>query len=303
MLRAAVPPRAVSPCTRWLALHHARVHRRAISYTYGRNERDPYQTITEQPEEVTTALAKELETRGAHTAQRDLRTSLLCDLSGAVLEVGTGTGIIAREVARLPAVKSVVGVDPSELFLERARKLGGPKERYEVGVSTAVGGSVADGSIDHAIMWTTLVHIPEADHAATFAELRRCLKPGGTLHIFDLDASGWDFRTREHDPLAPPVAAWLEALLPDKYTMRRLPKALTRGGFAPSPLQLTTILDTERDSYGFFFVKRAIGHFVDAQVCGAPLVEAMQVEVERRVSAGEFQMAHSYAHLRAKRVA
>jgi len=200
-------------------------------------------------------------------------------------------------------VETVIGVDPSEIFLERARKLGGPKERYQVGVSTGMGGSIADNSIDHAIMWTTLVHIPETEHAATFAELRRCLKPGGMLHIFDLDASGWDFRAREHDPLAPPVEAWLEALLPDKYTMRRLPKALTRGGFAPAPLQLTTILDTERDSYGFFFVKRAIGNFVDAQVCGTPLIDAMMAEVERRVSAGEFQMAHSYAHLRATLVA
>lgn len=42
---------------------------------------------------------------------------------GRVLEIGCGTGAIARVLAARPGVGEVVGVDPSPVFLDRARQL------------------------------------------------------------------------------------------------------------------------------------------------------------------------------------
>ena len=269
---------------------------RSISYVYGKNDRDPYQSITTQPEEMTTKLAGVLEMRVADKGQQALRTKLLAGISGHVLEVGTGTGAVAREIARLPGVERVTGVDPSPAFLRKAREVGGANEHYVEGSSTSL--DVSSGSIDHCVLWTTLCHIPQADHSATFGEILRTLRPGGTLHIFDNDPSGWDFRMHAHDPLHAPLNFFLDMGFPDRYLLRRAPLGLADAGFEVGPLRLHTILDTTADSYGYQFVLlRSIDTFASFGVVGAPMIAALRDEAARRVTTGEFQMALSYAHI------
>lgn len=274
-----------------------RIARRSISWTYGRNERDPYQTIKSQPQEVIGQLSDMLEQRASETKQRQLRAELLGGLVGDVCEVGTGTGAVARDVARMSGVKSVVGVDPSPAFLEKARAnmTDAQKESYVEGEATAL--PLADASVDSVILWTTLIHIPETEHGAALAEAKRVLKPGGTIHLFDNDPVGWNFRMFEHDPLNAPVQAWIDAVVPDKYTMRRAPKILTHAGFDVKPLRLLTIIDNSADSYGYWFVKRAINEYAGTKTCGTPMIQAMLNEAERRVKNGEFQMGLSYGYL------
>ena len=266
---------------------------------------DPFQTITEQKEEVVSKLAIALECRAAEPAQIALRSELLGSLSGAVLEVGTGTGAVARTVAANPAVSSVVGIDPSKTFLEKACALGGPKEKYVEAYSTDLTGAVAAESIDHALLWLTLGHIPREAHEATFRELHRILKPGGTLHVFDNDPCSWDFRMHPHDPLNAPVQALIDFFAEDRHLMRRVPTALGSHGFLAQPLRIHTILDTSAESYGYKFVMlRALEMFREIagpKIVGAPLIDAMKMEALRRVNAGEFQMALSYAYIRAER--
>jgi len=276
---------------------------RSISYTYGRVGGDPYATITKQPEEVTSSLAGALELRAKEQTQRSLRMELLGELHGHVVEVGTGTGAIAREVAKMESVTAVTGIDPSRAFLRRAKELAGPKERYEEAFSTNLR-SVDDASVDHALLWTTLLHIPEEEHAQTFSELRRVLKAGGTLHVFDNDPCAWDFRMCTHDPLVVPVQAMLEATVPDRFVMRRVPQQLSAAGLKTAPLRLHTVLDTSAESYGYqSILLRAIEEFAATKVVGAPMIDAMKAEAERRVATGEFAMALSFGYISATKPA
>ncbi|KAL3930400.1 MAG: hypothetical protein SGPRY_001556, partial [Prymnesium sp.] len=183
--------------------------------------------------------------------QRALRMDLLGELHGTVLDVGAGTGAIARELGEMPRVKKVLAIDPSPAFLDRARSQGGPKERYLEAYSTTLSDSVESSSVDHALLWTTLMHIPERDHAATFSEMIRVLKPGGILHVFDNDPCAWDFRMRTHDPLAAVVQAWMDTMIPDRFLIRRAPKMLSMAGFEVEPLTIHTSVDTTTDSYGY----------------------------------------------------
>src|SRR5262245_25238375 len=69
-------------------------------------------------------LAAVLETRGADPRQQAMRRAFLADVpfpAGArVLEVGCGTGVLTRALARWPNVAAAVGSDLAPILLARA---------------------------------------------------------------------------------------------------------------------------------------------------------------------------------------
>ncbi len=95
---------------------------------------------------------------------------------GALADVGCGTGISTRLFAERGL--DVVGVDPNEAMLERARAAGG-SARYQRGEAAATG--LAAASLD-------LVTVAQAFHwfdvETTLAEFRRILRPAGACAVF-----------------------------------------------------------------------------------------------------------------------
>ena len=93
-----------------------------------------------------------------------------------VLDVATGTGLVARDIARRYEVR-VVGLDQSAEMLARA------SERRKPGVVFVRGDGqrvpFADASFD-AVSFTYLLRYVD-DPAATIAELARVLRPGGVM--------------------------------------------------------------------------------------------------------------------------
>src|SRR5690606_2429461 len=89
-------------------------------------------------------LADVLETRGADAQQQRMRDALLTDIGfparARVLDVGCGTGVLTRRLARWPNVDSVVGVDLAPSLLGRARTLCAalPNVAFEEGDATAL---------------------------------------------------------------------------------------------------------------------------------------------------------------------
>jgi len=98
-----------------------------------------------------------------------------------VVDVGVGTGLVAREAAALlGAPEAVVGVDPSPAMLENAvlpagvRLLEGSAERIPL----------PDASVDFLSMGYALRHV--SDLAVAFREFFRVLQPGGTVLILEI---------------------------------------------------------------------------------------------------------------------
>jgi len=261
---------------------------------------DPYSSIAAQPSEVTDKLAGVLEMRAAQTEQTHLRDHLLMQkLHGSVLEIGAGTGAITRAIAALPSVTEVTGLDPSAAFLDAARANAGPKEIYVEGYSTSL--PVADASADAVVLWTTLSHIPVEQHAESYAEILRVLKPGGVLHVFDNDLGSWEGRLHERDPLDVPVRAFLD-LNADPLALRKIPVALAASGFEVGPYTVHTVVDEAEDTYGYQFIMlRGIDMFADKGIVGQPMIEAMKAEAARRVAAGEFRMVLGYGYVAAQK--
>lgn len=98
-----------------------------------------------------------------------------------VLDVGTGTGLVAREaVAVVGPSGSVVGVDPSEQMLQRAAK--------SLGIRTIRGTAESlpfeNESFDFLTLGYAMRHL--SDLNAAFAEFARVLKPGGTACVLEV---------------------------------------------------------------------------------------------------------------------
>jgi len=129
-----------------------------------------------------------------------LRTRAVAGLEGEVLEVGFGSGL---NVPLYPSgVTKVLAVDPATVGRKLAadRVAASPIPVEYVGLD---GQSLplADESVDHALSTWTLCTIPDVGRA--LEEIRRVLRPGGTLHFLEHGLS-----------TDPKVARWQHRLTP-----------------------------------------------------------------------------------------
>lgn len=98
-----------------------------------------------------------------------------------VLDVATGTGLLAREAIELVGDDGqVFGVDPSIGMLRQARSLVSLRPVLGAGESLPL----ADASFDFVSMGYALRHLP--DLRVALAEFLRVLKPGGRVCILEL---------------------------------------------------------------------------------------------------------------------
>lgn len=153
------------------------------------------------------------------------RSRVCAGLSGEVVEVGFGSGLNVPFYSA--AVTRVAAVEPSDtgwrLGAKNVASASVPIERAGLDGQRL---PFADDTFDSALSTWTLCTIPDAD--AALQELRRVLKPGGTLHFV------------EHG-LAPEekVQRWQHRLNPVQRTVaggcnlnRDIPRLVQDAGFA-----------------------------------------------------------------------
>lgn len=98
-----------------------------------------------------------------------------------VLDVAVGTGLVAGEALKIVRGGGrVVGVDPSEGMLQRARE----RLKIETVVGTAEALPFASESFDFVSMGYALRHVDSLTGA--FSEFRRVLKPGGRVCVLEV---------------------------------------------------------------------------------------------------------------------
>jgi ubiquinone/menaquinone biosynthesis C-methylase UbiE len=168
------------------------------------------------------------------------RARVNAGLEGEVLEVGFGSG---TNVPFYPAsVTRVLAVDPAEVgrTLAAKRLAESPVPGEFIGLDGA-DLPVESENVDHVLTTFTLCTIPDIDRA--LAEMRRVLKPGGTLHFCEHGASP-DPKVRRWQDRITPVQRKLfggchlnrpiDRLIDDAgFTIERLDNSYQKG---PKPL-------------------------------------------------------------------
>jgi ubiquinone/menaquinone biosynthesis C-methylase UbiE len=252
---------------------------------------DIYTRIRDANSEILVGLIAALEARAADSQQRAMLQTYLTDAAlprGArVLEVGCGTGAVTRVLATWPGVSEVIGVDPSPVFLAKARELA--RTLTTIAFEETDGRSLpfAPRTFDAAILHTTLCHVP--DPGVTLQEAVRVLRPGGCLAVFEGDYATATFATKAGDPLDSCAEAFREHFVHDPWLVRRLP-ALVRAAGAR--------LESVR-SYGYvealepgFMLSSWVDLGADALVAagriGTDTASALKAEARRRVARGEY---------------
>jgi ubiquinone/menaquinone biosynthesis C-methylase UbiE len=264
---------------------------------------DVYSRPDELDPETVAGLAEAIELRAKDPVQRGFvdayMSRLELPLHARILEIGCGTGAIARMLALRSGVAEVVGVDPVRGLLDRARELAAdfPNISFHLGDGGQL--PVDDACFDAVVIHTVLSHT--LDPKAVLAEARRALVPGGALVVFDGDYASLTLGVREDDPIEACAAAFRSSHINDPWIMRRAARLIEEAGFAALQVQSHGYAQIFEPSYMLTVVGRGADALAGEGVIGRDLAEALKSEARRRVVDGSFFGQVSYVSITASR--
>lgn len=251
---------------------------------------DPYASIANIDKSIQEKLGSILEIRGSDIQQKLMRESYLASLvlpkKTKALEVGCGTGVVTRYLSELKNVETVIGIDPSSVFVERAKELSAGISSVSFSSGDARSLSFADASFDLVVFHTTLCHIPLPEQA--LKEAYRVLRAGGILAIFDGDYASASVALSQHDPLQVVVERMVSDFVENVWLIRSLPKYLKNLGLNLQEFSSHGYTAVSDPTYMLTLIERGVELMVLSGTLGKTQGEALRSEAARRVENGEF---------------
>jgi ubiquinone/menaquinone biosynthesis C-methylase UbiE len=251
---------------------------------------DLYARVTEVAPPILDGLMTALELRAADPQLRAMLVAYLRDAAlprGArVLEVGCGTGAVTRSIAAWPGVSAAVGLDPSPVFVARARELASNLASVTYKVADGRSLPFSEASFDAVVFHTTLCHVTEPQ--IMLAEAARVLRDDGCVTIFEGDYAAATVATRAGDPLERCAEAFREHFVHDPWLARRLLPLVRAAGLG--------VRSVRSHSYAETLALVASGN------AAPPEAEELKAEARRRIAAGEYFAHIPYLSLIAQRL-
>ncbi|MCC7280839.1 MAG: methyltransferase domain-containing protein [Acetobacteraceae bacterium] len=199
---------------------------------------DPYARSFQMDAGTLDVMATRLEARGKHPffqrAIGDYMSELALDRSARLLDLGCGTGVAARAIARRPEIGvPIIALDISPHLVEAGRRFAeieGLAELIDFRVGDAHTLQLPDGGFDVVVMHTLLSHV--ADPALVLAEGRRLLRPDGRMVVFDGDYASLTIGTDAPDGGDETDRLIQRTLIANHRVMRAMPRLMQQGGLA-----------------------------------------------------------------------
>ncbi|MCU9839024.1 methyltransferase domain-containing protein [Ruegeria sp. WL0004] len=156
----------------------------------------------------------------------------------AVLDIGSGNGIMARDMLGIVGRSgSVTGLDAAEPMIAMARALC-PGGKFVRGDACEL--PFDDCSFDAVTAAQLLCFLPDPD--AALREMRRVLRPDGRLVILDTDWGSLVWNARDPDLMAKAMRIYIRPYA-DAYLPRTLSRRLRAAGFAVTVRETLTVLN------------------------------------------------------------
>jgi ubiquinone/menaquinone biosynthesis C-methylase UbiE len=172
-------------------------------------------------------IADILELRGRHPQQAAIRAAYLGALGNLagqqVLEVGCGTGVVSRHLAKqVGSTGHVTAVDPTPYFIDVARHLQAEQAITNLTFDVQDGRALpyVDASFDLVAAVTVLTHVPE--RLDVFHEMVRVARPDGTILIVDGEFAANQVEHPDPVMTARIVEAWRASTVDSPRLMRRI---------------------------------------------------------------------------------
>ncbi len=197
---------------------------------------DPYRVTDSLDDAVLEAIATRLEARGKHPVfvrmMDEYLDAMRIDDAEAVIDLGCGTGVAGRQIARRPEFSgNVTGIDQSRFLIGTARRFADDENlagRIDFRIGDTQSLDLGDGEFDAVIAHTLISHVERP--AAMLAEVVRIAKPGGSIGIFDGDYASLTFGHPDPDQGKRDDEALIGAIVTNPRIMRQMPVLAREAG-------------------------------------------------------------------------
>ena len=259
---------------------------------------DPWRAIDRQPDPA--RYVRMMESRGRTPTQARVRRRFLrfCRIAAGwrVLEVGVGSGVVARDLAALVGPRGhVTGVDTSRVLMAAARR--GAREaglagRMDFRLGDAAALPFRSGRFDAALAVTVLLHV--ARPQAMLRELVRVTRPGGVVGLQDQD---FGTQVLDHPDRALTRLIFegvADRMYPEPYSGRTLVRRLVELGLERVRLLADVYQVRSLDPFTHSLLKRRAEIAMRFGLIGAPRAAGWLDAIERADAAGHFVFTFNY---------
>jgi arsenite methyltransferase len=189
-------------------------------------------------------------TRDVLRRREMVRAALGARAGDRVLDVGCGPGFYVTELLEVVGRDGLIaGLDGSADMLAVAAKRAEGHDNVEFHKADATSLPVPDASFDRAIAVQVLEYV--GDVSAALADLRRALRPGGRVLVWDVDWGTVSWQTSDGKLMQRALAAW-DKHLAHPSLPRTLAPQLRDAGFEHIQMDAHPFATTELipDAYG-----------------------------------------------------
>ena len=269
--------------------------------------RDPHRFVNDLQPAMIDRLVDRLESRGKDRVFTRLfenySSRLELPAHAHVLEIGSGTGVVARSLARNKGAGiHVTGIDQSPVFVEVAQRLAAREKladrlAFEVGDAHALQSEPAH--FDAVIAHTLISHV--SDPAAVLGEARRVLKPGGTLVVFDGDYASLTYAFLDAETGRSMDWALARTAFNNPVVMRRLPRLLESAGLDLIEAVADVVSEIGQGSYFRSMAETYAPLIAEAGLASAADVDAWLDAQREAMESGRFFASCNYYSVFARR--
>ena len=228
---------------------------------------DPYNRTADLETSTVNVMAARLESRGRDPLFVRMLDDYLAEMDlehlHLVLDVGCGTGLVARRLANNPRFSGrTIGIDRSSdltEFAQRQAETKGLSGKIEFRVGDAAALGELKGRFDAAIAHTLISHVD--DPLAVLQEISACVRPGGRIAIFDGDYASWVFAGENPEAGRKLADAVISGIVTNPSIMREFPRLIRK---ADLQLVMTKAYVLSEIGAASFF--EALGHIDAATV-------------------------------------